>query len=194
MEGNENFCHSCWQSDHPGLPLPPPSEELPAVQPTRHQNKAGPDSRRPRRSDSSSSRPAPNWNLILPVAAVLAGLLLALILIVVTSTKKKRANSRAQLPPTNRSEDPTGQEKTTPPPREKAQPQRRTTTQPAKTKGTARRSIPGRFIGNQNSKKLHLSTCKWGRKTARRNRVLFQDAVEALELDYQWCGVCGPKH
>ena len=48
------------------------------------------------------------------------------------------------------------------------------------------------YIGNRNSYKLHYQGCQWERKMSPKNRVVFNDRQEAIELGYVPCKVCKP--
>ena len=85
LEAEENFCHPCWQEDHPGQAIPTPTR-TPKPMP-----KPAGVSRRDRskrmENESGQRRPTgPNWNVLLPLAAVAAGLVLAGILLKFSDT------------------------------------------------------------------------------------------------------------
>ena len=48
----------------------------------------------------------------------------------------------------------------------------------------------GEYIGNKNSKKFHLPTCK--NLPAEKNRVYLESRNEALQKGYDPCGNCNP--
>jgi endonuclease YncB( thermonuclease family) len=50
----------------------------------------------------------------------------------------------------------------------------------------------GSYIGNSNSGKFHKSTCKWGQKTAKHNRVYFNSRNDAVSQGYVPCKACNP--
>lgn len=48
------------------------------------------------------------------------------------------------------------------------------------------------YVGNKNSKKLHLSTCQSVTDMNEKNKVFFDSKKEALDLGYTPCKNCNP--
>lgn len=48
------------------------------------------------------------------------------------------------------------------------------------------------YIGNSNSKKLHLSNCSSVKKMSDKNKVTFSDKQEAISQGYEGCKICNP--
>ena len=48
------------------------------------------------------------------------------------------------------------------------------------------------YMGNSNSMKLHLTTCRYAQKTSESNRVYFNSRDEAINKGYVPCKVCKP--
>ena len=53
-------------------------------------------------------------------------------------------------------------------------------------------STSGTYIGNSNTMKFHLPTCKWGNKISERNKVIFTSREQAINQGYVPCKVCQP--
>lgn len=53
-------------------------------------------------------------------------------------------------------------------------------------------ALPGMYIGNSKSFKLHRPDCRWGQKISDKNRVVFQSKQDTLNAGYQGCRVCNP--
>lgn len=64
------------------------------------------------------------------------------------------------------------------------------TPEPSDTPAPATGDCP--YVGNKNSKKLHLATCHYAVETKAENRVCFATRQEAIAQGYQPCKVCKP--
>jgi hypothetical protein len=53
-------------------------------------------------------------------------------------------------------------------------------------------SIEVQYIGNKNSKRFHLPTCRSVRQMSEKNKVEFSSREEAIEHGYTPCGDCNP--
>lgn len=59
---------------------------------------------------------------------------------------------------------------------------------------TSQDEVPARagYIGNRNSKKLHVASCAYGRRTSEQNRVYFDSFEKARKLGFIPCKICRP--
>ena len=60
------------------------------------------------------------------------------------------------------------------------------------SEGTSTKASGGNYIGNRNSKKFHLSSCRYAASMKETNRVFFHSRDEAVSEGYKPCGVCKP--
>jgi micrococcal nuclease len=51
----------------------------------------------------------------------------------------------------------------------------------------------GEYVGNQNSRRFHLPSCRFGRQTGSSNRIIFSSKWDAFAAGYAPCAKCMPR-